>query len=80
MTVVDRLLNLNEPLEVTKIINNLIQVRYRSCDIKDGIMLIGVYGVADTFEDACSDYFNQISGKTLVFNATCENRREVKVL
>ena len=55
-------------------------VRYKNAEVKDGVVLAGVYGVGDDFEKACDDYLLQISGKTLVFNAYSDKRKEVFVL
>ena len=81
MKASEKLLNLeNRMLKVGKNINGKVYVHYESCDVKDGCFLIGAYGTGNNFEEACEDYLNKISGKTIVFNAESSNREEVKVL
>lgn len=55
-------------------------VAYQGADVKDGIGLLGVFGKGKSFELACADYMARIRGKTLVFNADSENRKEIFVL
>ena len=77
----DILLSLEmEDLEVSKNSSGGINVCYKDADIKDGIFLVSCLGRGKDFEEACDDYLTQIRGKTLVFNAHDENRREVTVL
>lgn len=78
----DILLSLNSHnLEVWKIADNTVCVRYMDSYIKDGPVLLGTYGSGGTFEGACYDYLSTIRGKTLVFNAYDENKRtEITVL
>lgn len=77
----EKLLNLKgRMLSVGKNINGKVYVRYERCDVKDGCFLIGTYGTGNSFEEACDDYLDKISGKTIVFNAESSNREEVKVL
>lgn len=81
MKASEKLLNLEgRMLSVGKNINGKTYVHYERCDIKDGCFLIGSYGTGNSFEEACEDYLNKISGKTIVFNAESSNREEVKVL
>lgn len=81
MTAADRLLKLeSHPLDVIKNIDNKYSVHYRDSYIKGNGVLYGKYGTGKTFEEACEDYLNIISGETLVFNAFDENRYEVTVL
>ena len=81
MKASEKLLNLqNRMLKVGKNINGKVYVHYECCDVKDGCFLIGTYGTGNTFEEACEDYLNKISGKTIVFNAESSNLEEVKVL
>ena len=81
MKASEKLLNLEKRmLKVGKNINGKVYVHYESCDVKDGCFLIGTYGTGNNFEEACEDYLNKISGKTIVFNAESSNREEVKVL
>ena len=81
MKASEKLLNLeNRMLKVGKNINGKVYVHYENCDVKDGCFLIGTYGTGNNFEEACDDYLNKISGKTIVFNALSSDREEVKVL
>lgn len=80
-TASDILLSLEDAhLEVWKLSDGTICVSYYRCEVKDGPVLIGVFGRGGTFEGACYDYLEQIRGKTLVFNACSNSRREVTVL
>lgn len=75
------LLNLtSKRLEVWQLENGIICVQYHNCDVKDGLMLHGAFGQGRTFEKACEDYYKQISGKTLIFDAGTNSRTEVVVL
>lgn len=67
-------------LTVFKINSEGIGVHYECCDVKDGCCLVGVFGVGNDFESACEDYLSKIRGKTLVFNAEKQTRKEVTVL
>lgn len=67
-------------LEVFRLPNGSIGVKYEDAEIKDGIFLIGEYGVGQTFDTACDDYLNKLRGKTLIFDAAASNRKEVTVL
>lgn len=81
MKASEKLLNLEgHMLSVGKNIKGKIYVHYERCGVKDGCFLICTYGTGNTFEEACEDYLNKISGKTIVFNAESINREEVKVL
>lgn len=81
MKASEKLLNLEgRMLSVGKNIKGKVYVHYERCDVKDGCFLIGSYGIGNSFEEACEDYLNKISGKTVVFNAESSNREEVKVL
>lgn len=81
MKASEKLLNIEgRMLSVGKNINGKVYVHYERCDVKDGCFLIGNYGAGNSFEEACEDYLNKISGKTIVFNAESSNREEVKVL
>lgn len=57
-----------------------IAVSYQNCYVKGDGVLIGTFGTGCTFEVACEDYLNKISGKTLVFDSLTTDRKEVKVL
>ena len=82
MSAADRLLKLeSHPLRVIKNVDNKYSVNYENSHIKGNGVLYGRWGIGDTFEEACEDYLNIISGETLVFNAFDEDMRtEVKVL
>lgn len=81
MEASERLLNLRGvDLVVRKREDGAIYVEYRNCEVKHGGMLTGVYGEGRNFEQACWDYYNKISGNTLVFDAYKDTRREVIVL
>lgn len=67
-------------LEVWKLSDGTVCVDYQGAEVKDGILLCGVFGRGGTFEGACYDYLEQIRGKTLVFNACSDHRREITVL
>ena len=76
-----KLLNLKgERLEVWKVDDGTICVKYINCEVKDGPMLKGVFGMGTTFEEACDNYYKQISGKTLVFKYGESAQKEVTVL
>ena len=81
MSNLNRLLNLEgHRLEVWKTTLGSIAVAYANCEIKDGSFLVGIFGTGYTFYEAVDDYFNNINGKTLVFNACSSNRKEIQVL
>ena len=67
-------------LEVWKSVDDAICVSYRNADVKDGPVLVGVFGKGGTFEGACYDYLSKIRGKTLVFDAYLKSRKEIQVL
>ena len=80
MNAVDRLLSLSfADLVVSKTIYGTITVHYQSAYIKDDGLLIGTFGAGGTFEEACENYLQKISGKTLVFDYP-GHRKEVTVL
>ncbi len=80
MTALKRLLNLGgTTLTVAEDVEGQIYVHYTGADVKDGMMLRAVSGRGGTVEEACQDYLDQISGKTLVIDAF-GTRREVTVL
>lgn len=81
MNAVDKLLSLDlHPLVVRKDIKGQIMVDYCDCGVKDGYFLRGITGRGDTFEEACEDYLNQITGKTLIFNPNTDSEKRVTVL
>jgi len=48
-----------------------------NCEVKEGVILMGVYGNADSPTKAISDYVKKIRGKRIVINAgSPEHRRE----
>ena len=54
-------------------------VIFRWCEIKNGSILRKEYGEGFTEKEALNDYTKKIIGKTLVFNATSEDREEYYV-
>lgn len=81
MTAWRRLLKCNiERLEVWETVAGVVCVKFQNCEVKGAGVLIDTFGRGLTFEDACENYLNEVSGKTLVFNACSENRKEVTVL
>lgn len=80
LDAVHRLLALiDRHLEVWSVGDDIC-VSYENCEVKGYGVLISEYGVGSTFESACEDYLRKISGKTLVFNACTESRKEITVL
>ena len=79
MKASEKLLKLDgHRLEVFK--NQLgICVFYQNGDVLDYPCRKGEFGIGNSFEDACEDYFNKISGKKLVFGYG-KNREEIIVL
>lgn len=57
-----------------------IGVEYEGSMIKEGIMLTSEFGRGATFEMACQDYLQRISGRTLVFDHSDGSRKTVTVL
>lgn len=57
-----------------------VAVCYEDAWVKDGLFLRGEFGHGVNFEEACEDYLNIISGKTLVFDVFDGKREEVRVL
>ena len=80
MKASETLLSLSEPLCLSKDVNGNICAEYWHCEIKEGSFLIAHPGRGHDIESACEDYLNKIRGKTLVFDACTEKRREVRVL
>lgn len=65
----------NEPM--------LVSVQYANCSVKDyklSPFLTFYSGLGITFEEACEDYLNKISGKVLVFETLSGDRETVIVL
>lgn len=52
---------------------------FSHCEIKDVGVLISSYGRGESPYNALGDYVKQILGKTIVFNAYQENRKEYRV-
>jgi hypothetical protein len=67
-------------LHVWKVKDDVVCVNYDGADVKEGSVLIHTFGRGGTFEGACYDYLDKIRGKTLVFDACSDKRREVTVL
>lgn len=80
MRASEKLLNLGKRILVAKNIYGKVYVHYENCYVKDDCFLVGEYGTGNNFEEACEDYLNEISGKTIVFKDAYNNREEVKVL
>ncbi len=81
MTASKRLLKLESiRLEAWTVQNGKVAVSFKNCEIKNGMFLVSEFGTGDTFEQACEDYLNKISGKTFVFNASSSSRKEIIVL
>ena len=81
MTAWRRLLRCNTArLEVWETVDGIVCVKFQNCEVKGDGVLISEFGRGLTFEDACENYLNEISGKTLVFNSYSGNRKEVTVL
>lgn len=69
-----------EELEVSINKHGVVCVSYKDASIKDGMFLNYTHGRGKDFEEACDNYLSQIRGKTLVFDADTNHRREVTVL
>lgn len=67
-------------LGVWKNADGKIGVKYQHCEIKEGDFLKTVYGIGKTFAEACENYLEQLHGKTLVFYAYSQYRKEIKFL
>ncbi len=79
MTAFERLINTGYHLDVFQWNNGVekgIGVCFQNSEIKDGMFLVGEYGRGKTFEEACEDYIHKISGKTIVFDAYTDSRKE----
>ena len=81
MNASDRLLNLPHSLIVGRAVTGKITVHYEYGFTKgcDGV-LIGECGRGNTFEEACEDYLNRISGKVLVIDGPYHPTKEIRVL
>lgn len=67
-SILERLLEINKELYVSKDINGKIIVHFSYAYISDNGVLIGNCGRGQTFGEAVADYYNQICGKILVFD------------
>lgn len=76
---VEQLANTEILVEVTKDIFGHYQVQFKNCEVKQGGLLIGEYGSGETVEEAARNYIRQIAGETLVFDASGEGRKEIKI-
>ena len=53
---------------------------FKSCDVKDGCLLVGSFGNGATPEEAIANYAPKIALRTLVYKAFSKNeRKEMKV-
>lgn len=59
--------------------NNRFTCSFEDSEVMDGNLLRGTYGNGDSIDFAISDYTRQIRGKTIVFNAMRDNRKEYQV-
>lgn len=68
----------NVQLIITRYANqkNRFSAQFERCETKDGCCLRGEYGSGKSAIEAINDYSNLIAGKTLVFNAMTDKRRE----
>ena len=67
-------------LEAWQFQNGIIGVCYEDCAIKYGDSIMSASGQGKNFSEACKDYLEKIRGKTLVFNAFSQHRKEIRVL
>jgi hypothetical protein len=69
---------LNEELTITRYPqqDNRFTADFGGGEVKDGGMLVSRYGEGQSPVEALNDYAAQISGKTLVFDAYGDARRE----
>ena len=79
MKASDRLLKLDSHHLDVSMAADKIRVQYQDADVLEPPMRVSTFGRGDSFEEACEDYLNKISGKTLVFGYG-ETRKEVTVL
>lgn len=52
-------------------------INFERCDIKDGIVLEGAYGIGSTFEQAYDNYLDKLDYRKLVFDSCKESRKEI---
>lgn len=69
-------------LEVWPLDDGMICVMYKDCELKEAgsVVLKTEFGRGRTFDEACEDYYQKISGKILVFRTLDGKREEVQVL
>lgn len=79
MEASERLLNLESHDLKVFYASDKIAVKFVDGDIEDGVIRKSTFGIGHTFEEACEDYLEKISGKTLIFGYGDE-REEIKVL
>ena len=48
-------------------------------EVKEGVFLAGIVGRGKTMDIARTDYINQIKGKTIVFHAMTDHRKEITI-
>ena len=60
--------------------DNKIYVDYQQGEVKEGPVLIGVFGSGSTLEEACESYLEKIRGKPLVFHACTSQRYEARIV
>ena len=83
MTAFERLIDTGYHLDVFKWdngVNTGVGVSFDRAEVKDGMFLTSTFGSGTTLEEACEDYIRSLSGKTVVFNAYADNRKEVLVI
>ena len=81
MNSIDRLANTTLSLIVEKtVLDNKFIVYFKDTYVSDGCVLIGIYGIGDSAEEAAADYYEQIKGKKLIANPSSKTRKEVIVL
>jgi len=54
-------------------------VNLENCEVSENICLASVHGNGKTVDAAINDYISKIKGKTIVFEATSERRKEFGV-
>ena len=59
--------------------NNRWMAEFNHCEVKGEGVLIGTYGNGTTPQEAIQAYVDQICGKTVVFEAGTDRRREFTV-
>ena len=78
--MIDKLLKLQgKSIEVFNCAGD-IGLMYKHSEVSDPPFLVGAYGRGKTTEEAAEDYYNKISGRTLVFNSGTKQEERVIVL